>query len=521
MNGSHMRIWMLLIAITLSTGLGATEIGDVQRATNEYRQAHERIILDEFIELLAIPNVASDDINIRRNAELIREMYEARGVDVELLEIDGAPPAIYGELSTEGAETTILIYAHYDGQPVQADHWNSDPWTPVVRDNTVENGGIVMDLDDEDKPLDPDWRVFARSASDDKAPIIALAHALDALGASGIDRSVNLKFFFEGEEEAGSPNLVAFLSKYKDKLGADLWLFCDGPVHQTGRNQLVFGVRGTTSFDLTVYGPRRPLHSGHYGNWAPNPIAMLSDLLASMRTSDGLIAIEGINELVEKPSASELAAIEEAPSVDERLKRELGIARTEGGGERLERLIMNPALNYKGIQAGGVGAQARNIIVTQATASVGVRLVPNLTPHNIQEPIEQHLREQGYTVVHAPPDDAVRAQQEKIVLVSWHEDGYPAFRTPMHSVEAETLTVIMDEITDGELVRMPTMGGSLPLSLIEKHLEVPIVILPIANHDNNQHGENENIRIGNLWKAIEINAAVIATFGDRITGIND
>ncbi|MEE9142937.1 MAG: peptidase M20, partial [Gammaproteobacteria bacterium] len=156
-----------------------------------------------------------------------------------------------------------------------------------------------------------------------------------------------------------------------------------------------------------------------------------------------------------------------------------------------------------------------------ATASVGVRLVPNLTPHNIQEPIEQHLREQGYTVVHAPPDDAVRAQQEKIVLVSWHEDGYPAFRTPMHSVEAETLTVIMDEITDGELVRMPTMGGSLPLSLIEKHLEVPIVILPIANHDNNQHGENENIRIGNLWKAIEINAAVIATFGDRITGIND
>jgi acetylornithine deacetylase/succinyl-diaminopimelate desuccinylase-like protein len=495
-----------LLLLLLSFPVAA--FGDPALVTEKvriWRQSNEQQIVDSFAALLSIPNVASDSVNIRRNAEHIKGLLEPRGFAVQLLEFEGSPPAVYAERKSPGADKTLMIYVHYDGQPVNAADWASDPWTAVLRDGPVELGGKVVPMK---APFDPEWRIFARSAGDDKAPIIALNAALDALDAAGIAPTVNLKLFLEGEEEAGSPHLSGMLQAHRGKLDADLWLFCDGPVHQSRRWQLSYGVRGSYGFGLTVYGPNRPLHSGHYGNWAPNPIIMLNELIASMRDPQGNILISGYNEQVVPPSLLELEAIEAAPRVDDQLTGELGIGRPETS-DRVELAIMRPAINLRGIRSGDVGAQARNSIQTSATASIGLRLVPDQTPDFLRGVIERHIRKQGYYIVYEAPSAQQRAEHERIAELDWKEAGYPAYRAPMDLPLAKSISRIVGELSDGKLIRMPTMGGSLPLYLIDEVVGNPVLILPIANHDNNQHGSNENLRLQNLWDAIEIYAAVL------------
>jgi acetylornithine deacetylase/succinyl-diaminopimelate desuccinylase-like protein len=498
---------LIALATLLAIGVPGPASGEPAATAGQvrvWRQAHEQQIIDSFAELLSIPNVAADATNIRRNAEHIAGLLEPRGFEVRLLEADGAPPAVFAERRSAGADRTLMIYAHYDGQPVDPAEWASDPWTPVLRDGPVELGGNELPMQ---APFDPEWRIFARSAGDDKAPIIALTAALDALAAAGIEPSVNLKLFLDGEEEAGSPHLQQVLADNRELLAADLWLFCDGPVHQSRRWQLVYGVRGATGFDLTVFGPNRPLHSGHYGNWAPNPIARLLELVGSMRGPDGQILIDGFHDQVEPPTLTELAAIESAPRMDERLVAELGIGGPETD-ERLELAIMRPALNLRGIRSGGVGAEASNSIPTQATASIGLRLVPGQTPEFLRSAVERHVLAQGYLLVDGEPTAEQRAAQRRLARVAW-ETGYPAYRAPLDLPIAQSVAAILDQLRDEELIQLPTMGGSLPIYLIEEATGAPLLILPIANHDNNQHGKNENLRLQNLWDAIEIYAAVI------------
>ena len=479
----------------------------VAEQVNQWRQDNEQEIVDGFVELLSLPNVASDSVNIRRNADYISGLLKQRDFDVRLLETAGSPPAVFAERETPGADKTLVIYVHYDGQPVNAADWASDPWKPVMRDATIELGGQIVPMT---TPFDPEWRIFGRSAGDDKAPIIAILAALDALAEADIDLSVNLKLFFEGEEEAGSPHLKQMLIDHRELLDADLWLFCDGPVHQSRRWQLVYGVRGSFGFGLTVFGPNRPLHSGHYGNWAPNPIIRLTELIGTMRDQQGNILIDGYNDQVVPPTLLEMEAIEAAPSVDEGLIRELGISQPETT-ERVEMAIMRPALNLRGIRSGDVGAQARNSIQTSATASIGLRLVPAQTPGYLRETVDQHIRNQGYLVVYEEPTPEQRASHDRIARLDWSEAGYPAYRAPFDLPIAGSIANIMNELGDDPLIQLPTMGGSLPLYLIDEVVGAPILILPIANHDNNQHGKDENLRLQNLWDAIEIYAAVLTS----------
>ena len=268
------RLSTLALALLLvqSTALAQNPIRD-------YRRAHEHEILKEFMDLLAIPNVASDQENIRRNAAALMAMMQRRKLQPRLLEASdkNAPPAVYGELITPGVTRTLIFYAHYDGQPTDPRHWTGTlPWEPQLRRAALEVGGRVVEPPKANEPINPEWRLYARSAADDKAGVMALLTAFDALIASGAKPTTNIKFFFDGEEEAGSPHLAEILRANKQLLQSDAWIICDGPVHQSGRKQVVFGVRGDTNVDVTVYGAKRPLHSGHYGNWAPNPALTLA-----------------------------------------------------------------------------------------------------------------------------------------------------------------------------------------------------------------------------------------------------
>ena len=472
-----------------------------------YRAEHETQIIGEFVDLLSIPNVASDSANIRRNAAKLIEMMSRRGIQARLLEGDG-PPAIFGELKTPGATRTIGFYAHYDGQPVEPSKWVSDPFKPTLRDKPIETGGRVIPFPKPGEKFDPESRLYARSASDDKAPIIAMLAAMDALKASKANLTANLKFLFDGEEEAGSPHLGDIVNRNAALLGADAWICADGPVHQSRRQQLYFGVRGVVKVDITVYGANRALHSGHYGNWSPNPAMRLAKLLAGMKDDSGRVLIEGFYEGALPLGDEERKALKEMPATDPDLMRDYGLAATDGGGRLLVELVNEPSLNIDGLRSEDVGRQSRTVIPAEATATVDLRLVKGIEPRRQVDRLIAHIKKQGYLVVTGDPNLETRLKHPLIARVV-SEEGYPAMRTPMNLPIVTKIIAAVEKTIGARPVMLPTMGGSVPLWTIDVATKAPQVGLPIVNHDNNQHSSNENLRIQNLCDGIEIFAALM------------
>jgi len=489
-----------------------TDVNEVVATLHEYRSNHEKVIIEDFVDLLSMPNVAASIPDMDRNADYITDLLEERGFTTQRLKSGGAP-YIYAELMSPGAAETVLIYAHFDGQPVQEENWVHPPFSPTLLDAPLQAGGQVVDISQVDGDFDPEWRLYGRSAGDDKMPIIALVHTLDAMKQNGIDLSVNLKLLLDGEEEAGSPTVGRILDENRELFGADLLLFCDGPMHQSRNAQIVFGVRGSTTIDLTTYGPIRPLHSGHYGNWAPNPIMQMAYLLTSMRDETGRILIDGYYDDVAPLSELERDAIASMPDTTEELKDELSIHTPEGDGARLEELITLPAFNARGIVAGGVGEKGRNIILSTATVSIDLRIVPGQTPGKVQELVEAHIAGQGFHIVYEEPSPETLRAHPKVVKLDADLFGYTGLKTELDLPASLRLTNLLRTIYP-DLIVTPSMGGSLPLVEFGNRLSAPIIILPLANHDNNQHAENENIRLQNLWDAIATLGGVLATFGE-------
>lgn len=478
-------------------------------AARHYRDTHAARILADYAALLALPNVASDSVGIRRNARYIANVFGQLGVRTEIWQVPGAPPAVFGELRIPGAHRTLGIYAHYDGQPADPRQWTHAPWEPTLYSAAMESGGKPIPLPAAGTAVDPEWRIYARSAGDDKAPLGALAAVLRALRDARVAPTANLKFFFEGEEEAGSPHLQDYLQRYADRIAdIDIWLLFDGPVHQSGRPLVTYGVRGVTGLEVTLYGANRSLHSGHYGNWAPVPGMMLAHLLASMKDDDGHVLIDGFYDSVAPIGPEERAALAALPDYDGTLKRELGLVRTEGNGQSLAERLLLPSLTVKGLESGNVGPLARNVIPATATATLGVRLVKGNDPEHMLDLVEAHIRRQGYHIVRQDPDAATRLEYPRIAKVT-REHGYPAARTRMDIPIVQAVVNAVDRAAGGQLVRQPTLGGSLPLYLFTDRLDKPALIVPIANFDDNQHAADENLRVGNLWYGIDLYGALL------------
>jgi acetylornithine deacetylase/succinyl-diaminopimelate desuccinylase-like protein len=481
------------------TAPAATDPGHAahRQALADWVAGHRRPILDELTAFLRLPNTNADKAAIVANAEALRTMWEKRGATVRFLPGEGGPyvfahlPA--AEIPEEGRPLTLLFYAHYDGQPVDAARWEmTAPFEPK----------LTGPLDD------PETRLYARSASDDKSPIVAMAVAVDALRATGLPPTVEAKFIFDPEEEVGSPHLEATLARHANLLAADLLIFADGPVYPTNEPTVVFGTRGIVTVSITVYGPAEPVHSGHYGNWAPNPAEKLAGLLASMKDANGRVLVQGFYDQVRPLSASEQEALDRIPPVEDELQERLLIARPDGDGASLQELINLPSLNVRGLAAAWVGGDARTIVPATATAEIDLRLVKDIDPERQAELLADHARSLGFHVVTDTPDAATRRAYPLVARIT-HSTGTRAVRTSMNTALSRRVIEAVRRASGRPPILLPTLGGTVPLSRYEDLLGLPVYGVPMVNADNNQHSPDENLRLGHLWDGIGLYASLL------------
>ena len=497
--------WLLTHpALGLLTVLALTHSASAQPATSPvaaWRAAHERQIVDELLQLVSLPNVAGTDDAMRRNADMLDSLFVKRGFRVEQSAGPGSP-VVFATLDAPSARGVLTLYIHYDGQPVTAAEWTRcQPFVPCL----YGPAGAVPP-DPKRTTFDPQWRVYGRSTSDDKGPIVAVLNAVEALRATGSGPAWSLRVVLDGEEEAGSANFRRFAAARGDALKADLAMTLDGPRHPSGRPTLYFGVRGGAGLTLTVYGARNDLHSGNYGNWAPDPSMRLARLLASMKDDTGRVTIAGFYDEVTPLSATDLGALDEMPNVEAALKKDFGVAQPERPEQRLERKLNEPTLSILAMESGGgLRVPGRSAIPASAAARLEMRLVHGLDPAKQNGLVVAHIRKQGYFVVEGrDPTGEERATHPLLARVDLR-GGSTAPRVSMDDPMARAVVAAISRL--GPVVRLPTLGGSMPFATFSE--KMPTVGLSIVNHDNNQHGPDENLRLQNLWEGIEIMAAIM------------
>jgi acetylornithine deacetylase/succinyl-diaminopimelate desuccinylase-like protein len=477
-------------SIVFTTGAIA-QTSSPAEAARAWTQQHRTDLVDQFSRFLSIPNVAADPDGLQRNASFLIEQLQHRGATAQLLTLAGSPPVVYGEIATAGAEHTIVFYAHYDGQPVTASEWQTPPFAPTIR------------------TIDGEERIYARSSGDDKAAIFAQLTALDALHAAKMPLHANIRFIWEGEEEAGSPHLEQILMAYRDLVNGDIWLVCDGPVDQSGAQTVVFGARGDAHLEITIYGPHHGLHSGHYGNWAPNPAMELARLLADMKDDSGRVLIPHFYDGVTPLSDIEKEALRRAPKNDDMLKQAFWLGHVETAGGPLLQAINQPSLNINGLSSAQTGAHAANVIPPTATADLDLRLVVGVDWKTQQQRVVDYIASQGYFVTSEEPTQEILLVHPRVARVVRDSAGYDAVRTPMDLPIAQEVIAAV-ESARGNVVLLPTMGGSVPLEAMERAAKTRTITVPIANYDDNQHAANENLRLRNLWDGTETMAALLA-----------
>ena len=448
-------------------------------------EAAARKNFGEYLELLSIPNVAAVPADTRRNAALLRKMFEKRGFAVKLLDDPAGRPLVFAELPGPAAKT-VLFYIHFDGQPVIPEEWaQGSPFRPVVK----KNGHEVNPKQLFAQPLDPELRVFARSASDDKGPIVMFLSAVDALADE--KPAVHVKVILDGEEEISSPSLAGVIERDRALFAAGGLVILDGPVHASGKPTVVFGNRGITQATLTVYGPKVPLHSGHFGNYAPNPAMRLARLLASMKGDDGRVLIPGYYDSVHL-SDEDRAVLARTGDDEAGLTRRTGVARAEKGFANYQEALQYPSLNVRGLSGGATGAKAANIVPSEAVAEIDMRTVPETDGRRLFELLRKHIETQGYHLVEGAPTDEDRARYDKLASLSLGP-VQAAERMPMDSPIGRWATAAL-----GDPVRIRMMGGTVPTDVLVNALKLPFVLVPTVNPDNNQHSHDENLRIGNF-----------------------
>lgn len=464
--------------------------------------------INELRQFVAIPNDALNPDDIDSNLIWLRNKFNERGFNTTILDTEGLP-LFFAALPMDDSKPTVLFYMHLDGQSVDPSKWDQpDPYTIVLKSKS-ESGWQVQSFDNLTTDIDYDWRLFGRSTSDDKGPIIMFLNAIDILQKDNISIPYNVKIIIDSEEEKSSAPLPQAVRTYKDLLKADFLVINDGPVHVSGKPTIIYGCRGITTLSLTTYGPIKPQHSGHYGNYAPNPGFQLAKLLATMKDADGKVLIKGYYDGISL-DAGTLEILKSVPDNAEEINANLAILNPEKVGSFYQESLQYPSLNIRGLGSGWIGDQARTIVPATATAELDLRLVPESDGDRLKSLVKDHIKKQGYHVMESVPTIRERMAHDKIITVT-EGSVTDAFRTDLSSPFGNFLVRTLKDKFGEKPVQIRIMGGTVPISPFINELKIPAFIVPMVNPDNNQHSPNENLEIGQIAYGIEVFFALLST----------
>lgn len=456
----------------------------------------------EYFELLSLPNDSARPGDIQANVAWLESAFKKRGFTTRRLE-NGQLPLLFAEFEgNRPNQKTVLFYMHFDGQPVIPAQWGQEsPWKPVVK--ARGNDGKFVAVESSllmRKDFDPELRVFGRSSSDDKGPIMMFLADFDLMKKNKLRPRINVKVILDSQEEVNSPGIPAVVKTYAKDLQADALIIHDAAAHPSGRPTAMFGNRGSTPLTLTVFGPKAPLHSGHYGNYAPNPAQRLANLLASMKNDDGAVLIDGYysrTTLTDK----DRAVLSEAGDDEIALRKRIGIKTPERVGHSYQEALQYPSLTIRGLAAAGVGDKVAGIIPASAVAELDIRSTVESQSDWLVDKVRRHIARQGFFLIDGEPTDQLRQQHDKIARLKVGLSSEAA-QQPIDSPVGKWVYAGLANAYDGPEpailpVRLRMMGATVPTHEIVTPLGMPFVLVPVVNADNNQHTFDENLKMNN------------------------
>lgn len=461
--------------------------------------------INEFRKFLSLKNDANKKDELEPLIQWGIDSFENYGFKVERLETPELPLLLASRIISKTAKT-ILIYLQFDGQPVDNSKWNQEnPYKAQLKIYDGEDykpvDWSILETITTKNINDSDIRIFARSTSDAKGPVMMLLNAFKIMNRMDRKLNYNLKIIMDFEEELGSPNLTNAVKKYSDKLTSDALLIYDGPEHPSNLPTLEFGARGISQITLTSYGPIVPQHSGHFGNYAPNPVFRMSEILNSMKDKNGRVIINSFYDGIDIDEKT-LKILKQVPDDELKMKDKMQFMTSDDVASSYQESIQYPSLNVRGIQSGWVGDEVRTIIPSECIAEIDVRLVLESDGNRLINLIKNHIENLGYVVLDRKPTKEERLKNNKIITMN-SSISYDAYRTEIDSFIGEWLVTSLKKTFNVEPVKIRTSGGSVPISPFVKILGIPAVSVPTVNKDNNQHSPNENIKISNYISGIQ------------------
>lgn len=502
-NLKQKLLWPLTVCAACSF-VSNFSMAEQQHATTpdqvrDYVNKHRSEIVRQYSEFLSLPDVKQDVPALKKVADYIQKQLETREMKVEQLPTSSGVPIVYAEKTVPNADKTILFYMHYDGEPVNPKDWHQeDPFKPVVRTESLDKKGeIVKDLDNAE--IQDNWRIYARAAADDKAPIQAIISALDATGSQP---KHNIKLIIEGEEENGGTGVSEVLKQYPEKLRSDILVMLDGPQHPSGKPTIFYGTRGEAALEMTVYTGKQGMHSGNYGNFLPDANVRMSQLIASMVEPSGKVKIKGWYKDVPPFTEQDKAMFKAVPDVSKKVAEDFGIGSPTSFTSTFEEALNLPALSVHTLKGGEVG----NVIPASSYAQFRFRIVKETNRDDMMQRVVDHIKSQGYYVVDKAPDAETLYKHPRVANVKILPPSDPIasnpWRTDPNQPQAKALTNALISAWGSELVRLRQLGSTMPAAPFVEYLKVPVVGVSIVNFDNNQHSADENLRLGNLYDGI-------------------
>ncbi|MGI9542765.1 MAG: M20/M25/M40 family metallo-hydrolase [Cyclobacteriaceae bacterium] len=470
----------------------------------EIRQAAENSLpssLTDYRSFLQIPNNGNFEKHRNENVNWCVNTFEKLQFKTRVITSKGIPHVLADRVVKKKYKT-ILFYLQIDGQPVDTTKWGQpNPYYPVLK-KLENNTWQPVDWEVLETRFDPNLRIFARSASDSKGPAMAFITALQILNQKSFKPKFNIKVIMDFQEELGSPTLPPLVREKPSLFDADMMLIIDGTRHLSNLPTLTFGARGIATVTLKVFGASRDLHSGQYGNFAPNPVFKLAKLLAEMKDEEGRVTVPGFYDGVSL-SEKERKTINNLPEDIEEIKATLGIAKADHVGSTYQEALQYPSLNVRGLRAAWVGSEVRTLVPSEAIAEIDMRLVPETTGERQVQLLKNYIVSKGYHLVDSIPTAAERSTYEKLIAMDYRIGSRP-FRTDMDSDIGKWLGRAMQHIFGNNYVKMRTTGGSQPIAPFINTLDIPAVSVRIPNPDNNIHAPNENMRLGNYLEGIQM-----------------